>query len=103
MSRLAGAKPSPCVQLHPRLAARHDILAGSTVVIESRRGKAEFVADVTTDVRPDVLFVPFHWGGRRAANALTNAALDPVSRMPEFKYAAVRIAAVKVTQQGAGA
>ncbi len=103
VSRLAAAKPSPCVQLHPRLAARHDIQAGATVVIESRRGKAEFVADVTTDVRPDVLFVPFHWGGRRAANALTNAALDPVSRMPEFKYAAVRIAAVKVTTVGAGA
>ena len=37
------------------------------------------------------MFVPFHWGGRRAANRLTNPALDPTSRMPEFKVCAVRI------------
>jgi predicted molibdopterin-dependent oxidoreductase YjgC len=38
-----------------------------------------------------VLFAPFHWGGKQAANVLTGAALDPVSRMPEFKLAAVRV------------
>ncbi|MBX9625068.1 MAG: hypothetical protein K2X82_14770, partial [Gemmataceae bacterium] len=53
-----------------------------------------FRAEVTADIRPDTLFAPFHWGGREAANALTGGFLDPVSRMPEFKLSAVRIAGV---------
>jgi assimilatory nitrate reductase catalytic subunit len=39
-----------------------------------------------------VVFVPFHWGGASSANALTNPALDPHSRMPAFKVCAVRVA-----------
>jgi len=46
---------------------------------------------VTASIREDTVFVPFHWGGIRAANRLTNPALDPVSRMPEFKVCAVRL------------
>ena len=42
------------------------------------------------DIRPDTLFAPFHWGGKQAANLLTSPALDPTSRMPEFKVCAVR-------------
>ena len=95
VSRLAAAKPVPKLQLHPRLAARHAVAAGSVVVLESRRGKAEFVAEPSGDIRPDTVFAPFHWGGKQAANRLTSTALDPVSRMPEFKFAAVRIAAVR--------
>ncbi len=38
----------------------------------------------------DTLFVPFHWGGAGAANILTNTALDPIARIPEFKICAVR-------------
>ena len=39
----------------------------------------------------DVLFAPFHWGGAATANMLTNAAVDPVSRIPEYKACAVRL------------
>ena len=39
----------------------------------------------------DTLFVPFHFAGNGRANLLTNPALDPVSRMPEFKVCAVRL------------
>jgi assimilatory nitrate reductase catalytic subunit len=46
---------------------------------------------VSSGIRPDTIFVPFHWGGDQAANRLTNPALDPVSKMPEFKACAVRI------------
>jgi anaerobic selenocysteine-containing dehydrogenase len=46
------------------------------------------------DIRPDTLFAPFHWGGRQAANQLTIPALDPTSRMPEFKVCAVRARAL---------
>jgi len=91
---LTDAKPQPLAQLHPRLAARLGAEAGSILVLETRRGRAEFVADVTHDMRPDTIFVPFHWGGRESVNLLTNPALDPTSRMPEYKVAAVRVAAV---------
>ena len=73
------------------------------VTVESRRGRVEFAAEVTPGVRTDTLFAPFHWGGRHAANLLTNPALDPTSRMPEFKLAAVRIAGVRVRATEAGA
>jgi assimilatory nitrate reductase catalytic subunit len=47
-------------------------------------------AVINRDIRPDTLFAPFHWGGKQAANVLTVPALDPISRMPEFKICAVR-------------
>ena len=62
--------------------------------VESRRGEVVFVVTVSPDIRPDTLFAPFHWGGRVAANILTKPALDPTSRMPEFKVCAVRAQAV---------
>ena len=95
VSTLIEAKPEPRAQIHPRLAAQHGVVEGSRLVVESRRGQATFAVELTTNVRPDTLFVPFHWGGRLAANLLTNPALDPTSRMPEYKVAAVRIVAVK--------
>ena len=55
-----------------------------------RRGGVAFVVSLSPEIRPDTLFAPFHWGGRQAANVLTVPALDPVSRMPEFKVCAVR-------------
>jgi assimilatory nitrate reductase catalytic subunit len=92
--KLEAAKPVPRLEMHPRLARRHRVVSGSRVTVESRRARVEFVAEVTPDIRPDTLFAPFHWGGRDAANLLTGMALDPTSRMPEFKLAAVRIISV---------
>ena len=37
------------------------------------------------------MFIPYHWGGRKAANQLTNPVLDPESKIPEFKVCAVRV------------
>lgn len=95
VGRLTAARPVPRLEMHPRLARRHRVVTGSRVTVESRRGKVEFAAEVTPDIRPDTLFAPFHWGGRDAANMLVGAALDPTSRMPEFKLAAVRIVGVR--------
>ena len=95
VGRLAAARPIPRLQLHPELAARLGILNGWFLTVESRRARVEFAAELSPGIRPDTLFAPFHWGGRHAANLLTSSALDPVSRMPEFKLAAVRIAAVR--------
>ena len=95
VGKLIEAKPAPRLEMHPELAARLGIDDGWQVTVESRRGRAEFAAQLSSGVRPDTLFAPFHWGGRHAANLLTNPALDPTSRMPEFKLAAVRIVAVR--------
>ena len=42
-------------------------------------------------IRPDTVFLPFHWAGDLSANLLTNDATDPVSGMPEFKVCAVQV------------
>jgi assimilatory nitrate reductase catalytic subunit len=91
---LAAARPAPLCELHPRLARRLGIEAHDRVRLESRRGAIELGVVLSTEIRPDTLFVPFHWGGDAAINLLTNPALDPTSRMPEFKLCAVRIAKV---------
>jgi assimilatory nitrate reductase catalytic subunit len=90
VAALVDAKPEPRVQVHPRLAARLGVQGGAQLLVESRRGQVAFVVTVSPDIRPDTLFAPFHWGGRAAANILTVPALDPISRMPEFKVCAVR-------------
>ncbi|HEX4458325.1 MAG TPA: molybdopterin oxidoreductase family protein [Polyangia bacterium] len=94
VSQLVDAQPEPRVQLHPRLAARLGVADGGALLVESRRGAVRFMVNVSPDIRADTLFAPFHWGGKQAANLLTNAALDPTSRMPEFKICAVRARAV---------
>ncbi len=48
-------------------------------------------AKVVATIRPDTIFIPYHWAGRQAANQLTNRALDPLSKIPEYKVSAVRI------------
>ncbi|MCZ7431141.1 molybdopterin oxidoreductase family protein [Streptomyces sp. WMMC1477] len=91
VAELNSAAPGPFVQLHPQLAERHGIAEGDTVAVTSRRGRALAPARVTRDIRPDTVFMPFHWPGQGRANSLTNPALDPTSRMPEFKVCAVRV------------
>jgi assimilatory nitrate reductase catalytic subunit len=92
---LVDAKPEPRVEVHPNLAARLGVGDGDQLWIESRRGRVRFAVTMSADIRPDTLFAPFHWGGRQAANALTIPALDPTSRMPEFKVCAVRARAAQ--------
>ncbi|HVU49985.1 MAG TPA: molybdopterin oxidoreductase family protein, partial [Polyangia bacterium] len=87
---LVDAQPEPRVQIHPRLAATLGAEDGGRLMVESRRGSVAFTVAVSPDIRHDTLFAPFHWGGKHAANVLTMPALDPVSRMPEFKVCAVR-------------
>jgi assimilatory nitrate reductase catalytic subunit len=91
---LNDVRPAPRLQIHPRLATRLGVADGGALLVESRRGAVTFSVAVSADIRPDTLFAPFHWGGKSAANALTIPALDPTSRMPEFKVCAVRATAV---------
>ena len=80
----------PFVELHPMLAQRIGAHDGEPVVVRTRRGEMKAPARVVATIRPDTVFVPFHWVG---ANRLTNDALDPSSRMPEFKVCACEVSA----------
>jgi assimilatory nitrate reductase catalytic subunit len=91
---LAMVAPTPRAELHPDLALGLGIGPDDVVELATRRGRARFHAHVTDAVRPDVVFAPFHWGGGSSANALTDPALDPTSRMPAFKVCAVAVTRV---------
>jgi assimilatory nitrate reductase catalytic subunit len=91
VKELVAAEPEPYVEIHPDTAHSLGIASGDAVRLTTRRGRAVMKARLTRDIRLDTLFAPFHWGGPAGANALTHAALDPVSRIPEFKVCAVRV------------
>ncbi|MFC8585436.1 molybdopterin oxidoreductase family protein [Streptomyces sp. NPDC057217] len=91
VDELNAAAPGPFVELHPRLAERIGVAEGERITVVSRRGRAVAPARITASIRPDTVFMPFHWAGEGRANTLVNPALDPVSRMPEFKVCAVRL------------
>ncbi|MEU5717393.1 molybdopterin oxidoreductase family protein [Streptomyces sp. NPDC020403] len=93
VAELNAAAPGPFVELHPRLAERIGVAEGDPVAVTSRRGRAVAPARITVAIRQDTVFMPFHWPGQGRANSLTNPALDPTSRMPEFKVCAVRVEA----------
>jgi assimilatory nitrate reductase catalytic subunit len=88
---LTASEPEVFVELHPALAAELGVDEGELLAVHSRRGSAYGRARVTRTIRTDTVFMPFHWGGTASANLVTNPALDPVSRMPEFKVCAVRV------------
>ena len=88
---LVEAVPAAYVEVHPDVADRLGVDNGDAVRVVSRRGAAEAAVRLTPTIRPDTVFMPFHWAGRNRVNLVTNPALDPVSRMPEFKSCAVRI------------
>jgi assimilatory nitrate reductase catalytic subunit len=83
--------PEPLCELHPRYADFLGVADGDVVRVSSRRGSIELPARVTTTIRPDTVFIPYHWPGRKAANQLTNPVLDPESKIPEYKVCAVRV------------
>jgi assimilatory nitrate reductase catalytic subunit len=83
--------PDPYVEIHPSLAEQYSIQDKDWMKVESRRGSVVLRAKVVTTIRPDTVFIPYHWAGKRSANNLTIRALDPVSGIPEFKRSCVRI------------
>jgi assimilatory nitrate reductase catalytic subunit len=91
VAQLQNAEPEPFVEIHPQTARTLGIEHGDVVRLTTRRGQALRKARLTPDIRMDTVFAAFHWGGAASINALTNAALDPLSRIPEFKVCAVRI------------
>jgi assimilatory nitrate reductase catalytic subunit len=94
IQELARASAEPRVEVHPLTARRYGLTESDKVLLETRRDTASFRITITATIREDTVFVPFHWGGAQAVNRLTNPALDPISRMPEFKICAVRMTKV---------
>ncbi len=83
--------PEPYVEIHPETAMKLKVNDGESVKVVSRRGEGIFPALVVKTIRPDTIFIPYHWGEELAANQLTNPKLDPVSKIPEFKACSARI------------
>jgi assimilatory nitrate reductase catalytic subunit len=86
--------PGPQVEMHPQLAEKLGVTTGDLVRVESRRDAITLPALVVRTIRPDTIFIPYHWPGERSANRLTNRALDPLAKIPEFKVCAVRVGKV---------
>ncbi|WP_245607277.1 molybdopterin oxidoreductase family protein [Pseudonocardia spinosispora] len=91
VDELAATEPESFVEVHPDTAARAGLADGAWARVISRRGVAVAVVRYTAGIRPDTVFLPFHFAAGQSANLLTNPALDPISRMPEFKVSAVRL------------
>jgi len=83
--------PEPLLELHPILAEKHGITDGDWVTVESRRGQVTIRCQVVTTIRPDVVFVPYHWPGEKSINLVTISSQDPISKIPEYKVCAVRL------------
>jgi formate dehydrogenase alpha subunit len=82
--------PEGYVEISPEDAGRLGLGKSEPVRIISRRGEIETKAWITRRVSPGTVFIPFHFA-EAAANVLTNPALDPVAKIPEYKVAAVRV------------
>ena len=99
MTRRAGVldaiEPEPTVSMHPLDMKDMGIKAGDVVTVESRRGRSALYARDDAGTPRGAVFIPFAFY-EAAANMLTNPALDPFGKIPEFKYCAV-----KVTKGGA--
>jgi assimilatory nitrate reductase catalytic subunit len=97
VAALAAAQPEALLQIHPAAAAAQGIAAGDLVSISNERGEVSCRAELSTDIRPETVFLPFHFPELGSANRLTEAATDPISGMPEFKTSKVWV------RPGAGA
>ncbi|PLR76851.1 nitrite reductase [Bacillus sp. V3-13] len=83
--------PEPFVEVHPKTAAKYNISHEERVRLFTRRGESVYKVKITEAIRKDTVFVPYHWGHDQSINLLTIPALDPMSRMPEFKACAAQI------------
>ncbi|KLN35759.1 nitrite reductase [Cellulosimicrobium funkei] len=91
--------PEPFVELHPVLGLRLGVGDGDRARLTTRRGEIEAVARWSDRIRPDTVFMPFHWSGEGSVNRVTTDATDPISGMPEFKVCAVDVLRAPGTQE----
>ena len=85
--------PEAYIEMHPDDAAKVGLDGKRRVRVSSRRGQIELGVRVTKRIKPGIVFIPFHFA-EAAANALTNAAIDPIAKIPEYKVCAVKVEAI---------
>jgi assimilatory nitrate reductase catalytic subunit len=88
---LVNQYPEPRIEMHARLASKFGIEDGDWTIVETRRGAITLQAMVVTTIRPDTIFIPYHWPGQKSANQLTVAAQDPISKIPQYKVCGCRL------------
>lgn len=86
VAELLETRPEAKLQVHPAAAASMGITEGALVSVANERGEVLCRAELSTAIRPDTVFLPFHFPELESANRLTEAATDPTSGMPEFKF-----------------
>jgi assimilatory nitrate reductase catalytic subunit len=101
VASLREAEPEAYVEIHPQLGASFGLVDRGFAVLRTRRGRAQVRVRFSRSMRLDTVFVPFHWSGLGRANSLTSDAVDPSSKIPEFKVAAVRIERADASEQEA--
>ena len=89
VAELLAAQPQVRLMIHPATAASRGIADGDYATVTNERGEVLCRAELSNSVRPDTVFLPFHFPGQENANRLTEAATDPISGMPEFKTSRV--------------
>lgn len=94
LGRLFRKYPEPLLEVHPETAQHLGLVEGELAEVSSQRASARYRVKHNPKIRPDTLFVPFHWEGQQAINRLMNSTLDPICQMPEFKVAAVTLTPV---------
>ncbi|MBV2358735.1 formate dehydrogenase subunit alpha [Thalassococcus sp. CAU 1522] len=97
-SVLDAVEPEANCSLHPSTLRKLGVEPGGKVRLTTRRGSVEVMARADRAVAPDMVFLPFAYV-EAAANILTNPALDPFGKIPEFKYSAVRVEKVEGAAQ----
>lgn len=94
VAELQAAVPEAMLEIHPATALAHGIAEGQRVSLANGRGRMVARARLTTGIRLDTVFLPFHFAGANNANLLTPALVDPLSAMPEFKHVPVSLCAL---------
>lgn len=97
---LDGLEPEPVVSVNPFVMGEHGLAPGDTVRVSTRRGEIELKVRADRDVADGMIFIPFCYH-EAAANILTNPQLDPVGKIPEFKFCAARMEKAEASAQAA--
>lgn len=100
---LMASQPQARLLIHPGTAASRGIADGEYATVTNERGEVLCRAELSNSVRPDTVFLPFHFPGQENANRLTEAATDPISGMPEFKTSRVWVKKAAATPVAATA
>jgi len=87
---LDSLEPGPTASLNPRTLARYGLKPGEQMRVTTRRGSIELTARADMAVEDSTVFIPFAYV-EAAANILTNPQLDPIGKIPEYKYCAVKV------------